>query len=98
VSITKDIAQKQDLFFRILKDIQEEAVVIALSERKESNTLEDTLYNATYHALYSFLELIDGYAADEIKLDLIDRESGEPMRKSIELHDRCAAYLRYQKD
>jgi len=93
-----DIAKKQDLFFNLLKDIQEEAVVVALSEHKESDALEDMLYNATYHALYSVLELIDGYAADEIKLDLIDRESGESMRKSIELHDTCAAYLRYQKD
>jgi len=93
-----DIAKKQDLFFRILKDIQEEAVVVALSERKKSDGLEDTLYNATYHALYSFLELIDGYAADEIKLDLIDKESGVSIRKSIELHDTCAGYLRCQKD
>ena len=93
-----DIAKKQALFFSILKDIQEEAVVIALSERKERDALEDTLYNATYHALYSFLELIDGYAADEIKLDLIHKESGESMRKNIELHDTCAGYLRYQRD
>ena len=90
-----DITEKQKDFFNILKEIQDESVVLALSERKENDSLEDTLYSATYDALYGFLELIDGYATDVIKLDLIDKETGISIRKNIELHDACASYLRY---
>ena len=90
-----DITEKQKDFFNILKKIQDKAVVFALSERKEKDSIEDTLYSATYDVLYGFLELIDGYATDVIKLDLIDKETGISIRKNIELHDVCANYLRY---
>jgi len=93
-----DITKKQKAFFEYLSAIQEEAVIIAQLERKENDTLEDTLYDATYKALYEFLLLIDGYSNEEIKLDLIDKETGISMRTNTELHDECASYLRYKSE
>jgi len=89
-----DITEKQEMFFQRLKYIQELAVVTAISENKKCDHLEEVLYSVTFDALYGFLELIDGYATDAIKVDLVDKETGISMRKNIELHDKCADYLR----
>ena len=89
-----DISKKQDVFFDQLKLIQELAVVTALSESKENSNLGDILYLASYETLYRVLELIDGYFTNDIKLDLVDKETGISMRENIELHDKCVDYLR----
>jgi len=82
------------MFFQRLKYIQELAVVTAMSKNEKHDKLEEVLYSVTYDAIYGFLELIDGYAINAIKVDLIDKETGISMRKNIELHDKCVDYLR----
>jgi hypothetical protein len=89
-----DITEKQEMFFQRLNYIQELAVVTAISENKKRDHLEEILYSVTFDVLYGFLELIDGYATDAIKVDLVDKETGMSMGKNIELHDKCADYLR----
>ena len=89
-----DIADKQEAFFQHLKYIQELSVNMAMTESKKNLVLEELLYSASYDTLYGFLELIDGYAATKLKLDLIDKETGISLRENIELHDKCADYLR----
>jgi len=90
----KSIAEKQELFFKELQPIQELAVLIALSDKKKGCSLEEALYCATCEAICGVLTLIDGYSTDEIKLDLIDKETGLSLRENIELHDKCVDYLR----
>ena len=90
----KSIAENQKTLFQHLKYIQELSVIMVMSESKENDNLEELLYSASYNALYGFLELIDGYATDAIKVDLIDKETGISMRTNVELHDMCADYLR----
>ena len=90
----KNIAEKQEALFKHLKYIQEKSVVIALSKYKENDNLENLLYEVSFDALCGFLELIDGYVTDEIKLDLIDKETSISMRTNIKLHDKCVDYLR----
>jgi len=38
--------------------------------------------------------LIDGYTTDEIKLDLIDKLSGNSIKSNIQLHDQCTLFLK----
>ena len=90
----KGITDKQEVFFQHLKYIQELSVSLAMSESKKSSSLEELLYSVSYDAIYGFLELIDGYAPVEIKIDLIDKETGMSLRKNVELHDKCVDYLR----
>lgn len=90
----KSIEEKQELFFRHLQMIQESVVLTALSEHGKMGSLEDALYSISYDAIYRFLEFIDGYSTDEIKVNLTDAETGITLRKNMELHDKCADYLR----
>ena len=67
----------QKFFFKTLSSIQDNAVYQALAEYKKSDSLEDLLYNATYEAIVSICELLDGYTSDKLQLDLIDTNSNE---------------------
>ncbi|MDL2302375.1 hypothetical protein LJC58_08470 [Lachnospiraceae bacterium OttesenSCG-928-D06] len=90
----KDI---QNDFFKALADIQEVTVQIALCNKEKYKDTEDMLYEITYDTIYGVMELIDGYANENLKLDIVDRESKESIREGIELHDTCADYLKYSQ-
>ena len=90
----QEIKDKQHIFFQNLKHIQELVVINAMSEHKENDNLEKILYDVSYDSIYRVLEMIDGYWSDNLKMDLIDKETGQSLRKNIELHDKCADYLR----
>ena len=92
-----ELEGKQEMFFQHLKHIQELVVTNAMSEHKANDNLEEILFDASYESIYRVLELIDGYTSDSLKLDLVDRETGQSLRKNIELHDKCADYLRHTK-
>ncbi len=87
----------QKFFFETLSSIQDSAVYQALAEYDESNSLEDLLYNATYEAITSICELLDGYTSNKLQLDLIDMKSNESVKKGIQMHDVCANYLKWEK-
>ena len=87
------MAEKQEMFFQHLKNVQEQIVINAMSEHKSNGSLENLLYDVSYDAIYRIMELIDGYADCDIKVDLIDKQTDESMRNNIELHDKCAEYL-----
>ena len=89
-----NIAEKQKRFFEHLRETQDTVVAVALSKYKPGGSQEDLLCEATYETICGIMTLIDGYADSDIKLDLIDRETGESMRTDIELHDACEDYLR----
>ena len=88
---------KQKEFFDALHDIQNHSVMIALNENKDDLSLTDTLYNATFHAICGVMELIDGYYSDDLKLDLIERQSSESIKKDLQLHDVCVEYIKFQE-
>jgi hypothetical protein len=43
--------------------------------------------------MYEFMELIDGYKNLDYKLDLIDKQTKESIKKNIQLHDCFMDYL-----
>lgn len=88
-----ELMDKQTIFFENLQDIQEQAVIANMPKGLENPKIRDYLYGATYDALYKMCEMIDGYLTDELKLALIDKESGLSLREGIELHDECSFYL-----
>ncbi|HEX9060505.1 MAG TPA: hypothetical protein VF941_10020, partial [Clostridia bacterium] len=45
------------------------------------------------NVLYQVMELVDGYVNLGFKIDLIDRQSGESLRKNIELHDKVIEFF-----
>lgn len=87
----------QKFFFKTLSSIQDNVVYQALAEYKKSDSLEDLLYNATYEAIVSICELLDGYTSDKLQLDLIDTNSNESIKEGIQMHDVCADYLKWEK-
>jgi hypothetical protein len=92
----ENIANKQEMMFDCLKHIQEQSVVFALAEHKENDSLEDLCNKVSAETIYRIMEWIDGYghAADQIGVDLIDKQTGASMKQNIELHDKCIDYLR----
>lgn len=85
------MTNEQLVFFTRLQQIQEEVVT---SQNNTSDKLtEKEIYNLTYDTIYKILELIDGYTSDKIDLDLIDKLSGNSIKKEIQLHDKCVEYL-----
>lgn len=90
------IQEIQKEFFEILSAIQDRAVYQALSEYDKTDSLEDLLYNATYEAITSFCELLDGYTSNKLQLDLIDAKSNKSIKEGIQMHDVCANYLRWE--
>ena len=89
--MTKD----QELLFKELRKIQEEAVEITLLKMDKYINTEALLRDATYEAIYSIMELLDGYYNNNLKGEIIDVQSGESISSEIELHDHCEDYLVY---
>ena len=87
----------QKEFFETLTSIQDNAVYQTLSEYDKKDSLENLLYSATYEAIVSICELLDGYTSDKLQLDLIDTKSNKSVKKGIQLHDVCTNYLRWKK-
>lgn len=90
----KDIKVTQDIFFQYLKHIQESNVNIALANYEDDTNIEELLYDITYKTVYDVMELIDGYMCAEVKLDLVDKLTNKSISTNIELHDKCANYLK----
>ncbi len=86
----------QKEFFETLSAIQDSAVYQALAEYDKNESLEDLLYNATYEAITSICELLDGYTNDKLQLDLIDMKSVKSIKEGIQMHDVCANYLKWE--
>lgn len=91
-----NISVTQKKFFETLSSIQDYAVYRALGEYGKEDSLEDLLYNATYEAITSICELLDGYTNDNLQLDLIDRRDNSSLKAEIQLHDVCADYLKWR--
>ncbi|WP_324822881.1 hypothetical protein [Sinanaerobacter sp. ZZT-01] len=85
-------------FFETLQSIQEAAVYQALGEYDESDSLEDLLYHATYEAITSVFELIDGYTNENLKLDLVEMSKNISLKTGIQMHDKCADYLKWKSE
>nr|WP_288829976.1 hypothetical protein [uncultured Clostridium sp.] len=85
-------------FFETIKSIQDAAVYQALGEYDKSDSLEDLLYNATYEAISSIFELIDGYTNENLKLDLVEKNSNISLKTGIQMHDKCADYLKWKSE
>lgn len=92
----ENIRELQNEFFETLKSIQDTSVYQALGEYNADESLEDLLYNATYEAITSICEMIDGYTNDKLKLDLVDVNSNVSLKEGIQMHDRCADYLKWE--
>ena len=91
----KEIENKQQILLQHLKHIQELAVTNVMSEHKANDNIEELLYAVSFESIYRVLEWIDGYSICSLKIDLIDKETGQSMKNGIELHDKCADYLRH---
>ncbi|EOS28176.1 MAG: hypothetical protein OSJ53_05060 [Kineothrix sp.] len=91
-----NIKEIQNEFFEALKSIQDTSVYQALEEYNDNESLEDLLYNVTYETITSICEIIDGYTNDKLKLDLIDSNSNVSLKEGIQMHDRCADYLKWE--
>ncbi len=90
------LSDNQIKFFELLKSIQESAVFQSINEmNRNKESIEDTLFNATYEVIVSLCEVLDGYN-DIINLELIDKENDLPLRTGIELHDVCEQYLNWK--
>ena len=94
----RDLTENQKKFFTAIKDIQEEAVNIALCQDISEKNIEDVLYNVTYETIYSLMELFDGYGDENVKLDIIDFNKKESLRRGIQLHDVCVDYIKYKNN
>jgi hypothetical protein len=85
-------------FFETIKSIQEAAVYQALGGYDKNDSLEDLLYSATYEAITSIFELIDGYTNENLKLDLVEKNSNLSLKTGIQMHDKCADYLKWESE
>ena len=92
--IMTNLSATQIRFLEALRDIQIRSVLIAQNECKESFSLETILFNVTYDTICGIMEVIDGYYSEELRLDLIEKESKESVKGNLELHDICADYIR----
>ncbi len=96
------MTELQTKFFEELKYIQETCVSCSLCEQSKFETLEDLLNSVTYDVIYSIMEVIDGYSSNDLQLEIIDRNTNEPIRNPkdnfIELHDTCAKFLKNPKN
>ena len=90
----KNLTKNQIKFFEYLADIQELFVIIELESYKKGNSIKGHLYSITYDIIYSICEMFDGYGNSKLKLDLIDKDANEALRKGIELHDTCYDFLK----
>lgn len=88
--------ETQKEFFETLRSIQDNAVYQALGEYEKTDSLEDLLYDATYEALTSICELLDGYTNSRLQLDLIDRKDNSSLKADMQMHDVCANYLKWK--
>ena len=87
----------QNEFFEMIKSIQEESVAVALNEYNQGDKLEDLLYNATYEVICDICAMIDGYKNTKLSLDLIDNKSKLSIKSGIQLHDKCAEYIKFKE-
>lgn len=86
----------QKKILQAMADRQELAVEIAAIQYKLDDNMKKILYDVTYECLIGVMTLIDGYVQYDIKLDIIDRNSGERLKENpfIELHDTLCEYLK----
>ncbi len=89
-------AQKE--FFETLSSIQDNAVYQALGEYEETDSLTDLLYDATYEALTSICELLDGYTNSNLQLDIINKRDNSSLKAGMQMHDVCANYLKWKSE
>jgi len=94
LKLVAKITDKQDVFFRYLEHVQQLSVETVMMENKSNDDIEKLLYSVSYEAIYRVLELIDGYAPAELRVDLVDKDTGISICENIELHDKCVDYLR----
>lgn len=92
----RNLSNKQIEFFTALKEIQDTTVNLALCNKTDD--IENVLYNVTYETIYSILELFDGYTKESIKLEIVDKVSGELISNGIQLHDICVNFINYEKE
>ncbi|MGM0123518.1 hypothetical protein IGI37_000890 [Enterococcus sp. AZ194] len=85
------MTNEQLLFFSKLQQIQEQ--VVSSQKYSPDDMTKETAYNLTYDTIFKILELIDGYTAETLTLDLIDDLSGNSLKSGIQLHDKYADYL-----
>lgn len=94
VSEMEQIKQTQEEFFLALSGIQEWIVLEYLKNSNIDSDMEKVLYDITTETICQVMSLLDGYGKKSVQLDIIDKISGESLRKGIELHDKCMDYLR----
>lgn len=90
------LSEKQEKFMEYLQDFQETAVSMSLPNGNATPELVDKLYEATYYALYSVCEFLDGYSGEELGLELVEKGSGITIHSGIEFHDECMTYLKLE--
>ncbi|MGN6713756.1 hypothetical protein [Anaerocolumna jejuensis] len=94
-----ELNQFQKTILNAIASEQEETVQIAMCQYKDGDDIENLLYNTTYELIAGIMTLIDGYTNDNIKLDIVDRLTGDRLKEKpfIELHDRIADFIKYEK-
>lgn len=91
----KILNKVQKEFFHMLKEIQEEVVIISLGEIDQGNEIEEVIYDSTYEMSYRIMELLEGYMREDLKFKIIDEKSEVCLGQDIQLHDVCADYLKH---
>ena len=87
------MTKQQIYFFEELSYIQEYCMNVALCNEKKFINVEELLKDVTGDVIYRIMELIDGYACELPKFNLVNIETGEVLNEGIELHDKCIKYL-----
>lgn len=94
-----ELNQFQKTILNAIASEQEDTVQIAMCQYKDGDDIENLLYNTTYELIAGIMTLIDGYTNDNIKLDIVNRLTGDRLKEKpfIELHDRIADFIKYEK-
>ncbi|MDT8719173.1 hypothetical protein IAI10_21205 [Clostridium sp. 19966] len=70
-----------------------------MCNHKAGDNIENLLYSTTAELIAEIMTLIDGYADNNIELDIINKSNGIRLKEkpSIELHDKIVDFIKFQK-
>ncbi len=88
-SIRGNDMNSRDSFFEEVRVAQDRLINILRCNKDKYNNVDDLVIDSTYEAIYSVLEIIDGFNTTGKKYYLTDCTSEEVLNSNSCLHNEC---------
>ena len=85
--------EDQAMFFYELRRIQMNAINGCMGNLEKYKSQVDILRDVTFDVIIMIMELLDGYANEQIKCNITNIKTGNTLNSDIEMQDMCADVL-----